>query len=177
MSILYATQILGNINAVYLPIALLMTQVVAWPFAIINGKLAGKVSPRYLILISIGGYIAITIYGGFLQNLVQFFIMAFFVGLFQGGIQALSRSYYAKLIPKEKSNEFFGIYDICGKGAAVLGPALMGLATAITKNIRFGVVSLILFFIIGGIILFFLPKNKADYPNAFIPSSSTDDEN
>jgi len=165
MSVIYATQILGDIEAIYLVIALLMTQVVAWPFAIINGKLAGKISPRYLILISISGYVGITVYGAFLDSIVQFFIMAFFVGLFQGGIQALSRSYYAKLIPKEKCNEFFGIYDICGKGAAVLGPALMGLTTAITGNIRLGVTSLILFFIIGGVILFFLPKNIADRPN------------
>ena len=174
MSVLYATQVLGDkIDAVYLVVALLMTQVVAWPFAIIFGKLSGKYSPRYLILTSIIGYVAVTIYGAFLNNITQFFIMAFFVGLFQGGIQALSRSYYAKLIPKEKSNEFFGIYDICGKGSAVLGPALMGATASILNglgvdpilSIRLGVVSLILFFIIGGVILYFLPKNRADYPN------------
>lgn len=164
MSVVYAQQVLGNINAVYLVIALLMTQVVAWPCALINGKLAAKISPRKLILVSIGGYIAITVYGAFLQNIMQFFIMAFFVGLFQGGIQALSRSYFAKLVPKEKCNEFFGVYDICGKGAAVLGPALMSAATAITGSPRWGVSSLVLFFIIGGVLLFFLPKNASDVP-------------
>ncbi|NCA66490.1 MAG: MFS transporter [Clostridia bacterium] len=165
MSVVYAKQILGDINAVYLVVALLMTQVVAWPCALLFGKFADKHSPRVLILISIGGYIAITIFGAFLDNLLQFFIMAFFVGIFQGGIQALSRSYFAKLVPKEKSNEFFGIYDICGKGASVLGPALMGAATAITGSPRIGVSSLILFFLIGGIILLFLPKNVSDRPN------------
>lgn len=165
MSVLYATQVLGDIDAVFLVVALLMTQVVAWPCAIIFGRLANKYSPRNLILFSILGYTGITIYGAFMNTLIQFFVMAFFVGLFQGGIQALSRSYFAKLVPKEKSNEFFGIYDICGKGAAVLGPALMGITAAITGSIRFGVSSLILFFIIGGTILFFLPRNRADLPN------------
>lgn len=165
MSVVYAQQVLGEINAVYLVVALLMTQVVAWPCAIIFGKLAGKYSPRYLILISIAGYVAITIFGAFMNQLYQFFIMAFFVGLFQGGIQALSRSYFAKLVPKEKCNEFFGIYDICGKGAAVLGPALMAAATTITGSPRIGVSTLILFFLIGGVILLLLPKNKADIPN------------
>ncbi len=165
MSVVYAQQVLGEINAVYLVVALLMTQVVAWPCAIIFGKLAGKYSPRYLILISIAGYVGITVFGAFMTELYQFFIMAFFVGLFQGGIQALSRSYFAKLIPKEKCNEFFGIYDICGKGAAVLGPALMAAATGITGSPRIGVSTLILFFLIGGVILLLLPKNKADIPN------------
>lgn len=165
MSVIYAQQVLGEINAVFLVVALLMTQVVAWPCAMLNGKLADKFSPRVLILISIAGYIAITIYGAFMDELYEFFVLAFFVGLFQGGIQALSRSYFAKLVPKEKCNEFFGVYDVCGKGAAVLGPALMGAATAITGSPRWGVSSLILFFIIGGVILFFLPKNKADLPN------------
>lgn len=165
MSVVYAQQVLGDINAVYLVVALLMTQVVAWPCALLFGKSADRYSPRLLILISIAGYIAITIFGAFLHSIVEFFIMAFFVGIFQGGIQALSRSYFAKLVPKEKSNEFFGIYDICGKGASVLGPAIMSAATAITGSPRIGVTSLILFFIIGGIILLVLPKNTADLPN------------
>lgn len=166
MSVVYAQQVIDEINAVFLVIALLMTQVVAWPCALLFGKSANKYSPRWLILLSIAGYIAITIYGAFLSNIVEFFIMAFFVGIFQGGIQALSRSYFAKLVPKEKSNEFFGVYDICGKGAAVLGPALMSLATAVTGSPRIGVSSLILFFLVGGIILIILPKNKADLPNS-----------
>lgn len=167
MSVIYATQVLGDINAVYLVIALLMTQVVAWPCAIIFGRLADKINPRYLILFSVFGYVLVTIYGAFMRNITQFFIMAFFVGLMQGGIQALSRSYFAKLIPKEKNNEFFGIYDICGKGAAVVGPALMAATTAISGSPRIGVTSLVLFFIIGGIILILVPKNRADIPNKF----------
>ncbi len=172
MSVVYAKQVLGDINAVYLVIALLMTQVVAWPCALFFGKAADKYSPRVLILVSIAGYVAITVFGAFLNSILQFFIMAFFVGIFQGGIQALSRSYFAKLVPKEKSNEFFGIYDICGKGASVLGPALMGAATAITGSPRIGVSSLILFFLIGGIILLTLPKNIADKPNHELPKST-----
>ncbi len=164
MSVVYAQQVLGDINAVFLVVALLMTQIVAWPCSIAFGKLSEKISPRILILSSVAGYIGITIFGAFLQNIVEFFIMAFLVGLFQGGIQALSRSYFAKLVPKEKCNEFFGVYDICGKGAAVLGPAFMALATGITDSPRWGVAALVVFFIVGGVILILLPKNVADKP-------------
>ena len=111
------------------------------------------------------GYTAICIYGYFMNSIVDFFILAFFVGLFQGGIQALSRSYFAKLVPKDKSNELFGVFDISGKGAAIVGPAFMSLATIVTNSARWGIVALIVFFVIGGVILLLIPKNKADLPN------------
>lgn len=168
MSVIYAQQVLGQISAIYLVIALLMTQFVAFPFAILYGKAASKFSPRYLILSSIIGYTGVVIYAYFLQELYQFFILAFFVGMFQGGIQALSRSYFAKIIPKEKSNEFFGAYDIFAKGAAVVGPAMMAAFTAISGSPRVGILALIVFFVIGGILLMFVPKNNADKPNSLI---------
>lgn len=166
MSITYASSVLGAnaIDSIMLVLALLMTQFVAFPSAIVMGNLANKVSPRKLILISICGYFCVTLYAIFLSSIVQFFIMAFFVGLFQGGIQALSRSYFAKIVPKEKSNEFFGMYDICSKGAAVLGPAVMAAATVIFNSPRVGVGILVWFFLIGGVILFKLPQNISDLP-------------
>jgi UMF1 family MFS transporter len=165
MSVVYAQQVLGDIQAIYLVIALLMTQFVAWPFAIIFSSAARKYSPRYLILISIVGYSLVVGYAYFMKALTDFFILAFFVGLFQGGIQALSRSYFAKIIPKHKSNEFFGAYDIFSKGAAVIGPGAIALMTKITNNPRLGILALLIFFIIGGIFLILVPKNDADLPN------------
>lgn len=167
MSISYAQSVLGPdaISSILMVVALLMTQFVAFPFAILFGKLADKYNPRKLIFIAICGYTAICIYGYFLKSIVDFFILAFFVGLFQGGIQALSRSYFAKLVPKDKSNELFGVFDISGKGAAIIGPLFMSLAIAITKNPRWGIVALIIFFIVGGAILLAIPKNNADLPN------------
>lgn len=166
MSITYASSVLGAnaIDSIMLVLALLMTQFVAFPSAIVMGNLANKVSPRKLILVSIVGYFCVTIFAIFLSSITQFFIMAFFVGLFQGGIQALSRSYFAKIVPKEKSNEFFGMYDICAKGAAVLGPAVMAGATLIFNSPRVGVGILVWFFFIGGIILLKIPKNISDLP-------------
>lgn len=167
MSINYAQNVLGAdaISSILMVVALLMTQFVAFPFAIIFGKLADKYSPRWLIMAAIIGYTAICIYGYFMNSIVDFFILAFFVGLFQGGIQALSRSYFAKLVPKDKSNELFGVFDISGKGAAIVGPAFMSLATIVTNSARWGIVALIVFFVIGGVILLLIPKNKADLPN------------
>ncbi len=168
MSINYAQNVLGAdaISSILMVVALLMTQFVAFPFAILFGKLADKYSPRWLIMSAIIGYTLICIYGYFMNTIVDFFILAFFVGLFQGGIQALSRSYFAKLVPKDKSNELFGVFDISGKGAAIVGPAFMSLATILTNSARWGIVALIIFFILGGIILVLIPKNKADLPNA-----------
>lgn len=164
MSVVYAQQILTEISPIYLVIALLMTQFVAWPFSILFASAAHKYSPRYLILISIIGYSFVVGYAFFMKTIIDFFILAFFVGLFQGGIQALSRSYFAKIIPKEKSNEFFGTYDIFSKGAAVVGPAIIALITGLTGNPRYGILSLLLFFVIGGVLLMLVPKNDGDLP-------------
>ncbi len=172
MSVVYAQQILQEISPIYLVIALLMTQFVAWPFSIIFATAARKHSPRYLILISIIGYSAVVGYAFFMKSLLDFFILAFFVGLFQGGIQALSRSYFAKIIPKEKSNEFFGAYDIFSKGAAVVGPGVIAVVTKLSGNPRIGILSLLLFFIIGGILLMLVPKNAGDLPNVEIAASA-----
>ncbi len=130
-------------------LALLVTQVVAWPFSILFGRLSKKYDSNTLITICICAYTGIAIYALFLVSLTQFWILAVCVGMFQGAIQALSRSYFAKIIPAEKSGEYFGIYDICGKGASFLGTTIMGLATQLTGNANVGIAALSVLFIVG----------------------------
>jgi UMF1 family MFS transporter len=136
-------------------LALLVTQVVAWPFSILFGRLSKKYNSNTLITICICAYTGIAFYALFLVSLTQFWILAVCVGMFQGAIQALSRSYFAKIIPAEKSGEYFGIYDICGKGASFLGTTIMGLATQLTGNANVGIAALSILFIVG---LFFFRK-------------------
>ena len=130
-------------------LALLLTQIVAFPCAIIFGKIAKKVESTKLINISIIGYLAIALFAVQLDKTWEFWFLAVCVAIFQGGIQALSRSYFAKIVPKENSNEFFGIYDIFGKGAAFTGTLMVGLVTQLTGNSTYGVLVLPVLFIAG----------------------------
>ena len=139
-------------------LALLLTQIVAFPCAIIFGKLAQRYAAEKLITVCILAYLGIAVFAIFLTNLVEFWILAVLVGMFQGGIQALSRSYFTKIIPPEQSGEFFGIYDICGKGAAFLGTTLVGLVSQLTGSINKGISVLSLLFLLG---LFFFRKAAA----------------
>lgn len=142
-----------GINSTTLLIILLLTQFIAFPFAIIYGKLSGKIGSKRMILFGITMYMGISIFAFFLENAIQFWILAILVGTAQGGIQALSRSYFAKIIPKESSNEYFGFYNIFGKFAAIMGPFMVGLITQITGEVRNGVLSLIVLFLIGGLLI------------------------
>ena len=144
-----------GIDSIQLVLALLVTQFVAFPSAIAYGKLCGRVGTRKMIMVGIIAYICITLFAGlFLKSAVEFWILAVAVGLFQGGIQATSRSYFGKLIPKEKSNEYFGFFDIFGKYAAVLGTFLVGFFTQMTGNGSIGVLSISLLLILG--LIFFI---------------------
>lgn len=134
-------------------IVLLFTQFVAFPFSIIYGILAEKYGAKTMIYVGVGIYTLIVIFAYFVNSALHFWIMAFLVGTSQGGIQAISRSYFAKIIPKENSNEFFGFYNIFGKFAAIMGPFLVGLMTQLTGNVKNGVLSLILLFVLGVIFL------------------------
>ncbi|MEH7505293.1 MFS transporter [Neobacillus drentensis] len=156
MSTAYGSDL--GITSTNLLIILFATQVVAAPFAILYGKLADKFKGKTMLLIGIFVYIVICIYAYFLKTTLDFWILAMLVASSQGGIQALSRSYFAKLVPKENANEFFGFYSIFYKFAAILGPFLVGFTAQITGNTNSGVFSLILLFIIGGIILLRVPE-------------------
>ena len=120
-----------NFGAIKLVLALFVTQIVAFPFAILFGKLASKYSCEKLLIVCIAAYTGIGLLTVFLRHEWQFWAMAVGVGMFQGGIQAMSRSYFTKIIPAEKSGEFFGLYDIFGKGAAILGVGLVTIGSAL----------------------------------------------
>ena len=151
-------------------LALLLTQIVAFPCAIIFGRLSAKYDTGVLIKVCIICYTCITAFGMFLVTLWQFWVLAVLVGMFQGGIQALSRSYLGKIIKPERSGEFYGLMDICGKGASFLGTTLVAIVSQVTAGIEvdlFGlklqnenlaVGSLIILFIIG--YLFFCKADK-----------------
>lgn len=142
-----------GLDSTGLLIALLVTQIVAFPFAILFGRLAKKYSTDKLISVCIVAYFGIAVFAYFLANQVQFFALAVLVGMFQGGIQALSRSYFTKIIPAEKAGEYFGLMDICGKGASFLGTAVVSGVSQLTGSLNKGVGVIALFFVVG-IILF-----------------------
>ena len=125
---------------VQLVLALLLTQIIAFPCAIISGMLAKKYDNGKLIMVFIAGYLGIAIFAIWLSQIWQFWLLAVCVGLFQGGVQALSRSYFAKIVPVDKSGEFFGIMDIFGKGASFIGTLLVGIVSAFTTNKNLSVI-------------------------------------
>ena len=145
-------QALG-LDSTGLLLALLVTQLVAFPCVLIFSRLVKKVKPETIITICIAAYFCIAVYAYWLDTQFDFWLLAVLVGMFQGTIQALSRSYFAKIIPAEKSGEFFGIYDICGKGASVIGTALVSVLSQATGSINIGVSALSVMFLIG-LILF-----------------------
>ena len=130
-------------------LALLLTQVVAFPFAILFGRLAKRFSTPMLILVCIAGYFGITLFALQLDQAWEFWFLAVCVAVFQGAIQALSRSYYARIIPKDKANEYFGLFDIFGKGAAFFGTMIMSVATQIFGHSRYGVACIAVLFPAG----------------------------
>ncbi len=149
-----------GIGTTDLLIVLLATQFIAFPFTLIYGRLADRFGTKKIIGLGIVTYIGICIYAVFLQTALDFWILAMLVGTAQGGIQALSRSYFGRLVPKEKANEFFGFYDIFGKFAAVIGPALLGVVAQLTGKTNYGVFSVIILFIIGGLIFIKVPETQ-----------------
>ncbi|MGL5353914.1 MAG: MFS transporter [Clostridium sp.] len=151
MATSYGTDL--GISMTSLLLILLITQLVAFPFTIIYGRLAEKVGSKKMLYVGIITYTLICIYGYFIKTTLDFWILAMSVGSAQGGIQAISRSYFAKLVPKEKSTEFFGFYNIFGKFAAIMGPFLVGVVTQLTGKSNNGIISLVILFIIGGVVL------------------------
>lgn len=134
-------------------LALLLTQVVAFPCALLFSRIARKVDTVKLISFTILGYLGITIFALQLDKAWEFWFLAVCVAVFQGAIQALSRSYFSRIVPKENSNEFFGIMDIFGKGAAFFGTLLMGIITQLTGSSRYGVLGIAVLLLIGFFVL------------------------
>lgn len=138
-----------GLDSTGLLLALLLTQVVAFPCAIIFGRLSKMMKTSKLIVICILAYSGIAVFAFFLRTQLQFWILAVLVGMFQGGIQALSRSYFAKIIPEDRSGEYFGLMDICGKGASFVGTTLVSVVSTATNNISMGVGVIAVLFIVG----------------------------
>lgn len=157
MSTAYGTDL--GIRSSDLLVILFVTQVVAAPFAILFGRLAEKFTEKKMLYAGIFAYIIVCIYAYFLKTTLDFWILAMLVASSQGGIQSLSRSYFAKLVPKKNANEFFGFYNIFGKFASILGPLLVSFTAQLTGNTNAGVFSLVILFIIGMIILARVPDS------------------
>jgi len=141
-------------------VILLVVQIVAFPFAILYGKLSGRFGARNMILFGIATYIVVCFLGFNLKEMKDFLMLAVLVGTAQGGIQALSRSFYGKLVPAEQASEYFGFFDVFGKFSAVIGPALFGLVAQLTGITNYGVLAVMFMFLVGGgIFMFLVPKN------------------
>ena len=153
-------QALG-LDSTGLLLALLVTQIVAFPCVLIFSRLVKKIKPEAIITICIAAYFCIAVYAYWLDTQFDFWLLAVLVGMFQGTIQELSRSYFVKIIPAEKSGEFFGIYDICGKGASVIGTALVSVLSQMTGSINIGVSALSVMFLIGLVLFRYSAKLNA----------------
>ena len=172
-------------------VALLITQFVGFPAALVFGKLGQQWGVRKSIYLAIGIYMFVTIWGMMMTNKQEFYILAIIVGLVQGGIQALSRSYYSRLIPIDQSGEYYGFYNMLGKFAAIIGPALMGIVGLIVKRIlmpvsptpeqitsigqlasRWSIGSLLILFLVGAILFYFVDEEKGKREVAYLSETS-----
>ena len=151
MATAYGTAL--GLDTTGLLLALLVTQIVAFPSALIFGRLSQKYASKTLIPVCIAAYTGIAVFAFFLKSQWQFWVLAVVVGMFQGGVQALSRSHFAKIIPQEKSGEYFGLFDICGKGASFLGTMIVSVGSQLTGSANVGVGSLIVLFVVVFIVL------------------------
>jgi len=166
MCVPYAQEVLGSdgFDMFVMLGILLIVQLIAFPCAIIYGRLAKRYSAKRMLIVGIITYIIATIYAFSMNSINDVFINDVFIlgamiGSAQGGVQALSRSYYAKIIPKKQSNEFFGFYNVFGKFAAILGPLLMAVTTTITGNGRYSILVIIPLFIFGLLVFIKLPND------------------
>jgi UMF1 family MFS transporter len=149
--------------------ALLITQFVGFPCAIAFGYMGEKIGAKQAIFIAIGVYLFISVWGAFIQSKIEFYILAIIIGFVQGGIQALSRSLYARIIPPDKSAEYFGFYNMLGKFAVILGPLLIGTVGLFIRSLGFSsniasrvsITSISVLFLTGAVLLFFVNEEKA----------------
>jgi MFS transporter, UMF1 family len=134
----------------------MMVQFVGVPFSFLFGMLAGRIGAKTSVYVGLVAYVVIAILGYFMRDGRDFLLLAFLVGTVQGGTQALSRSLFASMIPRHKSGEFFGFWSVFEKFAGILGPLIFTLAIAMTGSSRNAILSVIVFFLVGGFILSFV---------------------
>ena len=170
-TIIHMATIFGTnmgLDSNYLIVILLVVQLVAFPFAILYGKMSVKYGVRNMILFGIATYMVVCLVAlgleplrlmGEIPLLLGFVVLAFLVGTAQGGIQALSRSFYGKLVPENSANEFFGFFDIFGKFSAVLGPFLFSLVWDSTQQVHLGIIPVLLMFVIGLLLFLKVPSS------------------
>ncbi len=139
--------------------ALLMTQFIAFPAALAMGWLGEHWNAKCMILLSLVVYSAVCVWSSTMQQASDFYWLAAAIGLVMGGVQALSRSMYARMIPRHQAAEFFGFFNMLGKFAAVMGPAMMGVASLVSGSTRFSILVIVLLFVAGGAILFYVDEN------------------
>jgi UMF1 family MFS transporter len=150
-----------GLESSHLMIALLVTQFVGFPSALLFGRLGASRGPREGIMLAIFVYFMVILWAYQMTQVWEFYTLAVVIGLVQGGIQALSRSFYARIIPQSKSGEFFGFYNMMGKFAAVFGPLIMGWVAIATGSPRLSILSVAVLFIAGAILLAMVNEDKA----------------
>lgn len=146
-------------------VALLVTQFVGLPATLLFGKLGDRFGAKFGIYIGIVVYMLVTIWAVFMRNAIEFYGLAIAIGMVQGGVQSLSRSYFADLVPSERGAEFFGFYNMLGKFASIIGPLLMGWVGVLSGNPRLSILSIIILFVIGIIFLSFVDRAATPQPN------------
>lgn len=160
MATIYGSEELG-LSATSLMVTLLLVQVVAIGGALIFGKLATHIGAKRAVMVSLVLWTGVVIYGYFIQTATEFFVLGMVVGVVLGGIQALSRSFYGAMIPENASAEFYGFFSVFSKFSAIWGPFTFGLVKQITGTARLAIISLMVFFIVGFILLAFVNEEKA----------------
>ncbi|HYX63253.1 MAG TPA: MFS transporter [Burkholderiales bacterium] len=143
-------------------IAVLLVQFVGVPAALVAGRIGERIGPRKGIFIGLAVYVFVSVYAAFMSRPLEFYLVAAMVGLVQGGVQLLSRSYFARLVPPERAGEFFGFYNMLGEFAAIIGPLLVGTTSYLTGNPRFSILSVIVLFAAGAYLLTLVGRPNAD---------------
>jgi MFS transporter, UMF1 family len=149
-------------------LALLLVQFVGFPCAVAFGRIADRIGTKPSILLGIGVYLFVTLWGALIHNRAEFYIMAVLIGMVQGGVQALSRSFFAKIIPADKAAQYFGFYNMLGKFASIIGPTLVGATVMLSRSLgagpdlspRISISSIAILFITGGILLLFVDERR-----------------
>jgi len=147
-----------ELGSVGLLTAMLLMQLVAFPCTILMGKLAERYGTHRIIILSIVGYVCISVYAMFIVNITQFYVLAVAVGFFQGTIQALSRSYFGRMVPKDRTGEYFGILDIFGKGSTIIGTGVIAVLSSLIDDSYIVPKVLLGLFLIG--LVFFLLSTR-----------------
>ena len=141
-------------------IALLITQFVGFPAALVFGLVAARVGPRPALYFGVAVYVAVTVWAYFMTTVAEFYVLAVVVGLVQGGVQAISRSLYARFVPASQSGEFFGFFNMIGRFAAIVGPSLVAVTGLLTGSSRLGILSVIVLLFIGMVLLSFVREQE-----------------